>query len=543
MSEIHGRQSLRSFLDQLSRSGNNALRIIEDETDTEYEITAYSLITAGENPALLFKNIKDYPDFNIVTNLLGSEERVAMATGYDNIPDFLRKWNSVLSGDDLFSIDTLESKPPVKEVIRTGKDVDIFSLPVPRHYISDGSRSGFGRYITSGLVLSRDPRNEDILNLSFTRIQLIGRDRYAFDAGSHGNLWGYLDYCRKNGKKLEVSVIIGAHPVFYILGAAFTRNEYAKAGGIINAGYTSGISNDLPVPSDSEIVVEAECSPDETFDEGPFAEYTGYMGQDSTKNVAHVKTIMSRKTPIFYDIQPSNSSEHINLFSMSRTAAVTESLRKFMPKGPVYSIVWPHYGSRYLSLGYVENGSMAIARQFGTGIVGTDSLWGKIVFINNGKTDLAFERAMMNLAQTDISKGENILIFRNMYIISSDITSETDGTAGKVLFTTSGTQEKIMKYSSKDKTELVSGDSKVVISHRMQENGNLNLQVADDIDLSDMEKIGWAIATRMNPQHDLEVKDNRIFMKAIRKHPEIPAIPENIMNMVRKKMRQIPDTD
>jgi 3-polyprenyl-4-hydroxybenzoate decarboxylase len=214
-----------------------------------------------------------------------------------------------------------------------------------------------------------------------------------------------------------------------------------------------------------------------------------------------------------------------------------------MPKGPVYSIVWPHYGSRYLSLGYVENGSMAIARQFGTGIVGTDSLWGKIVFINNGKTDLAFERAMMNLAQTDISKGENILIFRNMYIISSDITSETDGTAGKVLFTTSGTQEKIMKYSSKDKTELVSGDSKVVISHRMQENGNLNLQVADDIDLSDMEKIGWAIATRMNPQHDLEVKDNRIFMKAIRKHPEIPAIPENIMNMVRKKMRQIPDTD
>ena len=108
MSEIHGRQSLRSFLDQLSRAGNNSLRIIEDETDTEYEITAYSLMTAGQNPALLFKNIKDYPDFNIVTNLLGSEERVAMATGYDNIPDFLRKWNSVLSGDDLFSIDTLE---------------------------------------------------------------------------------------------------------------------------------------------------------------------------------------------------------------------------------------------------------------------------------------------------------------------------------------------------------------------------------------------------------------------------------------------------
>ena len=537
MSETQDRQSLRSFLDQLSRTGGNSLKVIDGETDPEYEITAYSLATAEENPALLFQNIKNYPDFSIVTNLLGSEDRVAMATGYGNIPEFLKNWNSILSGDDTFAIDSLESNPPVKEIIATGGDVDIFSLPVPRHYVSDGSKSGYGRYITSGLVLARDPRNENILNLSFTRIQPFARDRYAFDSGSHGNMWGYLDYCRKKGIKLEISIIIGAHPVFYILGAAFTRNEYSKAGKIIKVGYAQGVSNNLPIPSDSEIVIEAECFPDETFDEGPFAEYTGYMGQDSTNNVAHVKTIMRRKKPIFYDIQPSNSREHINLFSMSRSAAITESLQKFMPKGPVYSVVWPHYGSRFLSLGYVENGNMAIARQFGSVIVGTDSLWGKIVFINNGKAELNFERAIMNLAQTDISNGENILVFRNMYVISSDITSDKDGSVGKVLFTTSGRQEKILKYFGEDKTELVSGNWKVVVSHQMQEDGKVNLQVADDIDITDMDKIGWAIATRMNPQYDMSIKNNRIFMKAIRNHPEIPEIPENIMEAVRKKLR------
>jgi len=537
MHKIEGRQSLRTFIDQLSQSGINPLRIIEDEIDIEYEVTAYSLLTAGENPTLLFNNIKNYPDYSIVSNLLGSEDRVALATGYGNIPEFLRNWDSVLSRDHIFSIEALESRPPVKETVRTGGEVDLFSLPIPRHYLSDGSRSGYGRYITSGLVLARDPRDEEVLNLSFTRIQPFGRDRYAFDAGSHGNMWEYLDYCRKKGLNIEMSVIIGAHPVFYILGAAFTRNEYSKAGEIINAGYTSGVSNNLPIPSDSEIVIEAECFPDERFEEGPFAEYTGYMGQDSTKNVAHVKTIMSRKRPIFYDIQPSNSPEHMNLFSMSRSSAITETLRKFMPKGPSYNVVWPHYGSRFLSLGYVENGNMGIARQFGAGIVGTDSLWGKVVFINNGRTELSFERALMNLAQTHIFKGANILVFRNMHIISSDITSEPDGTVGKVLFTTSGKQGKIMKYSGDDKLEFVSDYTKVVISYKMQENGKLNLQVSDDIDLNNMENIGWAIATRMNPQYDLTVKNNKIFMKAIRDHPEIPTIPDDIMDAVRRKLR------
>lgn len=527
--------SLRTFLDQLRTSGNNSLRIIEEETDLDYEITAYSIITSGDNPALIFRNIKNYPGFSVVTNLLGSQDRIALATGYGDISEFYRRWDTILSRDEVFDAGTLEQNPPVKEMVWKGDDVDLFSLPIPRHYASDGSRTGFGRYITSGLAVTRDPRNEDILNLSFTRIQPFGKDRYAFDAGSHGNMWGYLDYCKRTGSKLEISIIIGAHPVFYLLGAAFTRNEYSKAKEIINAAYTGGITNNLPVPSQSEIVVEAEFLPDESFDEGPFAEYTGYMGQDSTRSVAHVRSIMSRKTPIYYDIQPSNSTEHINLFSMSRSAAITGSLRKFMPKGPDYRIHWPHYGSRFLGLGYVQDGNMSIARQFGTGIIGTDSLWGKIIFINDGKTELNLERALINLAQTDMSMGENVILFRNMYVISSDSTADSDGSVGKILFTTSGKTGTVTKRRHGDDIELISGNARVVISHCIHHDGNVNLAVSEDIEISDMEKVGWALATRMNPQYDVTINNGKISMTALRKHPDVPSIPIEVLNRIKEK--------
>ena len=528
---------MRTFLNQLSRLENNSLKIINDEVEIDYDITAYYLLSKKENPALLFRNIKNYKDFSIVTNLLGSEERVAMATGYSSIAEFYRNWNNVLSKDETFSYGVLETNPPVKEVIYKRNEIDILTLPITRHYKSDGSRSGFGRYITSGLVVARDPRSEDVLNLSFTRIQPFDRDKYSFDAGSHGNMWEYLDYCKKNDISLEMSVIIGAHPVFYLLGAAFTKNEYAKANHIINFSYTSGFSNNLPVPSDSEMVIEAVCYPDETYEEGPFAEYTGYMGQDSTRNVAHVKSIMSRKNPIYYDIQPSNSAEHINLFSLSRSASIINSLERFMPKGPKYNVVWPHYGSRFLTLGCVDNANEAITKQFGLGIIGTESLWSKIVFMNIGRTDLNLERCLINLAETDILNDNNVMLFKNMFIISSDITSDKNRTVGKILFITSGSNAEISKNFDNDAAEITCGDSKVVISYKKQSYGNVNIQMAEDVDLSKPDEIGWALATRVNPQFDIKVESYKIFVKVNRKHPEIPTIPNYIIDNVRKKIK------
>src|SRR6185503_1426287 len=82
-----------------------------------------------------------------------------------------------------------------------------------------------------------------------------------------------------------------------------------------------GVTNQVPVPSDAEIVIEAEVLPNEYYHEGPCGEFTGYMAARTTGSVAKVKAILRRARPIYYDIQPSNSYEHIGLFTRSRKAS------------------------------------------------------------------------------------------------------------------------------------------------------------------------------------------------------------------------------
>lgn len=58
--------------------------------------------------------------------------------------------------------------------------MDVTALPVFRHFEGDA-----GRYITSGVVIARDPENGRC-NLSFHRMQLKERDRIGISLHSRG---------------------------------------------------------------------------------------------------------------------------------------------------------------------------------------------------------------------------------------------------------------------------------------------------------------------------------------------------------------------
>ena len=180
-----------------------------------------------------------------------------------------------------------------------------YSLPVVKHYSGDGAQTGLGRYITSGLAVARDPLSPETINMSFTRIQIIDKDRYAFDMGSRSHFWRYVQSAIQKGDSLQVSVVVGAHPVFYLLAASFIENEYSIAARLIDATCTNGVTNHVPVPSEAEIVSEAEVVPNEYYHEGPCGEFTGYMAARTKGSVAKVKAILRRARPIYYDIQPS----------------------------------------------------------------------------------------------------------------------------------------------------------------------------------------------------------------------------------------------
>ena len=340
---------------------------MNEEVDVEYESTAYYKLLEEKNPLIWFPKVKGYPDFQLVTNIMGSRARMAFALGLDSESKLYETWHDALNLKGEIRIS--DESPPVKERVFAGKDVDLYSLPVIKHYSGDGSHTGFGRYITAGMAVARDRLSSETINMSFTRIQIIDKDRYSFDLGSRSHFWRYVQSATQNGDSLQVSVVVGAHPVFYLLAASVIENEYSIASRLIDTTFTNGVTNHVPVPSEAEIVIEAEVVPNEYHHEGPCGEFTGYMAGRTAGSVAKVKAILRRARPIYYDIQPSNSYEHIGLFTTPRNAKISRMMAEVLPPGATYKIEWPVISASFLALCSLPNPEPGIAKQAGLGLL------------------------------------------------------------------------------------------------------------------------------------------------------------------------------
>ena len=532
--------SIRSFLEELRKSRPEEIFEVDTKVRVDFEPTAYYLNLSKSNPVILFNKVDGFHNFSLVTNIFGSEERLATVAGLNSISEVVERWSSIANSEPNEALLVSEETTPFISKI-TGEDLNLSDLPVPSHYELDGSKKGFSRYITSGLTTTIDPENQSTINLSFSRIQPFERDKFAFDAGSRGHLWKHLSVSREAGERLKMTILIGPNPIFYLLAASFIDNEYVKANKFFNVKFSKGYLNKIPIPSDTEIAIEAEFLPNETFDEGPFAEYVGYMGYDSTRFVAKVRSILMKRNPIYYDIQPSNSSEHVNLFSVPRSSLVMKSVREALPKDPVYEVKWPHYGGRFMSFGYVDHAESGLAKQLGITILGLDPLWNKIVFINEGKTELTLENALTNLAQLTEFSENHIAKISNTFIISSDPTRNELGNSGKIVFVTEGKSTRVEREVKRDIVKLKTKRGNVLISHDYTDDQKVNVIVSQDIDLKDLDQIGWAISTRLNPDTDINIEKNKITFLATRKVPPVARVPKSVKEKVDRKMALLRD--
>ncbi len=532
--EKQNNSTLRGFIHNYRDQYPEGYEEIVKEISTEFETTAYSVMKNGANRMIMFNNLKGYRGYRLLTNVLGSDRRILFATGTTDLDTFYNNYSRAFVEQSSRQPSVISGLAPYKERIMRGSSVDLLSLPIPSHYPSDGSKGGKTRYISSGIVAHRPFDNPDRINLSFTRIQPLSRNTYAFDAGSHGHLWKYLRTAVEKNLEAELTVILGTHPVFYLLAASFTDGEYEKATSFIDVELASGLENDILVPNDAEIVIEARFRPGETFEEGPFAEYTGYMGHDSTKYTAEVKSILMRKDPIYLDIQNSNSSEHVNTFSMPRSARLTRTLKDYMPQGTSFSVAWPHAGARFLSIGYVDPPNIGLARQLGLGIMALDPLWGKFVIINRGHATLEFPYAIARLLNTRENLQEMVTRVPGVFVISSDFTAGKDGNAGKIIVITNSTDEAFSLGRSGEDTVFSAHNGEAVISHRYRDDKRLNIIVGKDIDPGNLKQVEWAFATRVNPDTDIEFSDGRMVIRADRPTPEVPRIDEAAEERIRE---------
>src|SRR5581483_6224836 len=150
-----------------------------------------------------------------------------------------------------------------------------------------------------------------------------GPNKFGASLHSRGHIWDHLQRCEARGKNLEVAVVIGCHPAIYIAAAAKVAmeiDELEVAGALMEAPVelVKCKTIDVEVPADAEYVIEGEILAATHEDEGPYGEYTGYSTYRSTRNVFMVKAITHKRVPIFLDIIPGYSSEHLLLSRCTR---------------------------------------------------------------------------------------------------------------------------------------------------------------------------------------------------------------------------------
>jgi 4-hydroxy-3-polyprenylbenzoate decarboxylase len=312
-------QDLREFLAHLESRGE--LKSIDAPVSPQLEITEVSRrVLEKRGPALLFTRASDR-GIRVLTNLFGTEERVAAAIGADGrdaltelgkllaalrAPQPPRSvaeaWRSLPLLKEILNMapKTVRSAP-CQEVVLEGSAVDLADWPIQTCWPEDA-----GPLITWGLTTTRGPLHER-QNLGIYRQQVIGRNRIIMRWLAHrGGATDYRAFRERHPReRFPVAVSLGADPAT-ILAAVTpipnTLSEYAFAGLLRSqrSAVVRALGSDLLLPATAEITLEGYIDPDDEAAEGPFGDHTGYYNEVERFPVMTIERITHRRDPIYH---------------------------------------------------------------------------------------------------------------------------------------------------------------------------------------------------------------------------------------------------
>jgi UbiD family decarboxylase len=342
-------RDLREYLTALDGAGR--LHRIGAEVDKDWEIAAvcrlvFQEIPEEKRPALLFENVKGY-DIPVCVGALGASRWVyalALETAPEDIPDrWVRAQRNPIPP-------RLVDSGPVREHVRRPEAANLYDLPVPVWTRQHDP----GPYLTAPFVITRDPET-GAQNVGTYRCQIKGPRRIGMWVNflQHGRQ--HIEPRRLAGERVPVAIVLGADPAVGLCSVsriASGLDELAVAGGLRGAplDVVRCVTSDLLVPATAEIVIEGDVLPD-LEEEGPFGEYTGYMGAKADSYVVEVAAITHRTNPIFQaflsQMPPSESS---CIRGWGRECAILKHLRDL--RLPVKDVHLLHAGgaAAYLAI-------------------------------------------------------------------------------------------------------------------------------------------------------------------------------------------------
>ena len=277
-------------------------------------------------PAPFFQKLKGYPQgYRLFGEALSTHRRIAIAMEMDantSVKELIKEY-SKRKQSPIKPI--LVKNGPCKENIRKGSDVNLLEFPVPLIHEGDG-----GRYIgTWHLTICKD-LNSDWVNWGTYRHMLHDQNTIGLQAGPPTHLRRIMQGWEDKGKPMEIAIALGVEPISTLCAAApiaYGVSELDIIGGIRREPMhlIKCETVDLEVPATAEIVIEGEVGHQETMEEGPFGEYTGFMGgHREPRPVIRVKAVTFRNNPIL-----TMANEGTPVTATHATQSVTRSAECF----------------------------------------------------------------------------------------------------------------------------------------------------------------------------------------------------------------------
>ena len=310
---------LRSFMAHLE-SRSRLVRVQEPVSPVLEMTEIQTRLLAERGPAALFTAVEG-ASMPVLVNLFGTVERVAWGIGRE--PSELQAVGEMLAffrqpqPPDSFR-EALEMAPLMKaalamrpkhvgrascqEVVWQGSEIDLGRLPVQTCWPGEPAP-----LITWPLVVTKGPGSgpEDGYNLGIYRMQVLERDRTIMRWLKHrGGAQQHRRWKRERQAPLPAAAVLGADPATTIAAVTpvpDTLSEYHFAGLLRGrrVELVDCVSQPLKVPATAEIVIEGEVGLDETADEGPYGDHTGYYNAVERFPVFRVTAITMRRDPIY----------------------------------------------------------------------------------------------------------------------------------------------------------------------------------------------------------------------------------------------------
>ena len=303
---------LREYLSVLEKKGK--LKRVKKQVDKDWELAAvcrqlFHKIAPEKRPALLFENVKGF-SIPVAAGVLGASKQIyALGLETDSVEGINRKWDEAL-GNPIPP--RMVKTGPCKENVLHGDQVNISKLPVPVWTVGEDP----GPFFTSPYVITKDPETGN-RNVGTYRMQVKGPNKTGFLIGVRQDAAWHIKRNNELNKPTPVAVVIGADPsIGYVSVSKMSDalDEFAVAGALRGEPVDLVPCETVPleVPATAEIVLEGEIPANTLEPEGPFGEYTGYMGPAGDQPFFKIKCMTFRNNPIYQafisQMPPSESS-------------------------------------------------------------------------------------------------------------------------------------------------------------------------------------------------------------------------------------------